>query len=98
MQLVHHNDPAHGWVEVPITLLRDLDIVGDITSFSYLSDDGDTAYLEEDCDATTLIRALQGRAISPTWVDSYTPDCFVRHLHPYRSQRVADRLQEVTRA
>ena len=27
MKLTFHADPAHGWIEVPLTLMRELDII-----------------------------------------------------------------------
>jgi len=44
-----HTDAGHGWLEVPRGLLADLQILGDITPYSYQH--GDAVYLEEDCDA-----------------------------------------------
>ena len=82
MTLTHHNDPGHGWVEVPVALLHELGIADQVTPFSYQR--GDTAYLEEDVDAGTLCRALAERGITVTWRDSYTQTCFVRSLPTYR--------------
>lgn len=44
-----YEDPAHGWLAVPMQWLEALGIVGDVSAWSYLK--GGTAYLEEDCDA-----------------------------------------------
>ena len=51
---LYHTDPGHGWIEVPMTELRRLGIERAITPFSYRH--GDTAYLEEDCDAPPIRR------------------------------------------
>lgn len=56
------SDPGHGWVKCKMSLLRDLGIDRDITSFSYRR--GDDAYLEEDCDAPRLIQALQSKGVT----------------------------------
>lgn len=61
------SDPGHGWAEVPMQLIRDLGIADQISSFSYRL--GDTAYLEEDCDAALLIRTLHSRDIPYTVSD-----------------------------
>lgn len=41
-------DPGHAWLQVPASKARQ---VAGISTFSYLSPDGNTAYLEQDCDA-----------------------------------------------
>ena len=47
-----YQDPAHGWVRVPIKDVKDSGIY--VSPFSYT--DGRFVYLEEDCDATRFIR------------------------------------------
>ena len=63
-----HEDPGHGWLEVPMEDLRELGVVGKITSCSYRK--GDTAYLEEDLDCSTFAKAAKaaGWTIKPQWV------------------------------
>jgi len=57
-------DPGHGWAKVPMDTLRALNIAGLITQYSYRK--GDFAYLEEDCDLETFVRAYQNmHGISP---------------------------------
>lgn len=55
--LTMHEDPGHGWLEVPITLLKALGITKDVSTYSYVR--GDNAYLEEDCDYAVFMRAIQ---------------------------------------
>lgn len=50
-------DPGHGWVKVPVSLLRTLLISADITRYSYYRDG--FAYLEEDLDASTFHQAYE---------------------------------------
>ena len=45
------SDPSHAWLRVPLKEIRGLDI----SSFSFYDDN--YAYLEEDCDALTFMRA-----------------------------------------
>ena len=45
-------DGGHAWLVVPMAEARK---VAGISSFSYVSPDGRTAYLEEDCDAALFI-------------------------------------------
>jgi hypothetical protein len=52
-----YEDPAHGWVAVPMQWLEALSIVGEVSAFSYLK--GTTAYLEEDCDAPLFRKAAE---------------------------------------
>ncbi|MDA8151960.1 MAG: zincin-like metallopeptidase domain-containing protein [Acidithiobacillus sp.] len=52
-----HSDAGHGWLEVPKSDLKVLDIAGGITPYSYQK--GNKAYLEEDVDAPTFLRALE---------------------------------------
>jgi len=75
-----HTDPGHGWLEVPMSLLRDLGIADKISSYSYMR--GDSAYLEEDCDAGLFVRAFLKRFGSrPDHTEAYT------HNAPMRSYR-----------
>ena len=59
------NDPGHGWVKVPLTLLMKLGIIDKITTYSYMR--GEFAYLEEDCDASTFFNAMKAKGIEPEW-------------------------------
>ena len=54
-----YDDPGHGWLKVPVSLLGRLGIAGKITSYSYLR--GKFAYLEEDCDARTFLEAYRAK-------------------------------------
>jgi hypothetical protein len=54
-------DPSHGWVKVPIALLKRFGIETRITPFSYRRKA--YAYLEEDCDLMTLVNELEARSI-----------------------------------
>ena len=50
-------DPGHGWLEVPISELKILDIQDQISDCSYMK--GDKAYLEEDCDMAIFVEAYE---------------------------------------
>jgi hypothetical protein len=52
-------DGGHGWVKVPITLLLDLGIHSQISTYSYLRKS--FAYLEEDCDLARFFEAFNAR-------------------------------------
>jgi len=51
-------DPGHGWLEVPLVKLNKLGIMHEISGYSYRHKN--MAYLEEDCDASVFIDAIQG--------------------------------------
>lgn len=59
--LNYYQDPGHGWVKVPIKTLVQLNIAHKITSYSYMRKN--YAYLEEDCDLSTLYAAADKAGI-----------------------------------
>ena len=92
MSYTFHSDCGHGWLEVPAREIRDLGIEGDISGYSYISTDGMTVYLEEDCDEGVFIKAVRNN--SPSFDSSYIPhcvhhdgDCFIRELASYTGLR-----------
>ena len=52
-------DPGHAWARFPKARLVKLGIADKITPYSYQN--GTNAFLEEDCDLTTLCMALNER-------------------------------------
>ena len=53
-----HQDPGHGWLEVPVTDLQELGLsIGDFTKYSYRR--GENVYLEEDLDAGVFVNAYE---------------------------------------
>jgi hypothetical protein len=57
MKLTYFTDPGHGWVRVKRDVLAKLAIADKISRYSYQR--GDYAYLEEDCDLSVFVRALE---------------------------------------
>jgi hypothetical protein len=57
MKHTFYSDPGHGWLAVPRQELIDLGILHKITDYSYQR--GATVYLEEDCDMSTYVGAIQ---------------------------------------
>lgn len=96
-----HQDPGHGWLEVPRAELQALGIAHRISGYSYQSRDGATVYLEEDCDLSTFARAKGWGAQNPTGFMSaedwrtltrehdHGLGCFIRSLPRYQ-ERAAD--------
>lgn len=56
-------DPGHGWGAVKRKVLDQLGITDKISTYSYQK--GQTVYLEEDCDLSTLVTtlALKGEVV-----------------------------------
>ena len=86
-EFTFYSDPGHGWVAVPKALLRELGIAAKITSYSY--ERGETAFLEEDCDASAFIAAMKatGRSFTFREVVERNRDSFVRSLRCYSGGR-----------
>jgi hypothetical protein len=82
-----YNDPGHGWIKVPLELLVELGIAHLITGYSYMTTTH--AYLEEDCDMGTFIKAMNERNIPFMFVDHYTNhQSSIRSMEPYRAALV----------
>jgi hypothetical protein len=79
-----HADPGHGWLEVPHNHLTELGIAGRISGYSYREPNGQTWYLEEDCDAATFAKAFRTRYGDwprHEWKEWPTCEgCEIRHL------------------
>lgn len=54
---VFHEDAGHGWLAVKRKELIDLGIIDKVSPCSYQN--GQTVYLEEDCDAPLFLRAME---------------------------------------
>ena len=64
MKIRFYADPGHGWGKVKISKLRELGILDQISSCSFVR--GEYAYLEEDCDLTAFCAAMrkQGKTVT----------------------------------
>ena len=51
------SDPAHGWIKISLKHLKELELIDQITPFSYINNKH--AYLEEDLDASRLLNRLE---------------------------------------
>lgn len=77
-----HTDPGHGWLEAPMSLVRKLGIATKVSHYSYTRGDNTVVFLEEDCDAPLLMKALKeqlGVGIELKEVHSDN-DSFIRRL------------------
>lgn len=70
MKIKVYADPGHAWARVPFKLLYKLGIQDKITRYSYMR--RGYAYLEEDCDLSTLIKALQEKGIEFSFDEKHT--------------------------
>ncbi len=75
MRYIKHEDPGHGWLEVGRHELERLAIRDDISSYSYQR--GDRVYLEEDCDMTTFLEALNKKQHD----DNCFEDIHINYVH-----------------
>ena len=62
MKINVYSDPGHAWAKVKKSFLSQLGIADKITTYSYMRDD--YAYLEEDCDLSTLVSAMRSAGIT----------------------------------
>jgi hypothetical protein len=88
MNITYHTDPGHGWLAVPLSLIRRLNLMGKISACSYIDSaaDAPVVYLEEDCDAGLFMNAAKQREITVDIVDRHlNKDHWIRHLRPYQS-------------
>lgn len=68
--LYRYCDPGHSWFKVKRSVLTAIGIEHKITPYSYQR--GDYCYLEEDCDADTLFKALKELSIQVKQVCHWT--------------------------
>ena len=66
-----HTDPAHGWLEVNYSELKDLKIEDKISSYSYIKDD--IVYLEEDCDVAVYLDAIKAQGNEIEFIELNNP-------------------------
>jgi len=62
-----YTDPSHGWAKVTLKQLIRLNIADKISTYSYIRRNrsgAGFAYLEEDCDLSTYLQALDAKGIN----------------------------------
>lgn len=79
-----YSDPGHGWAKVHKDFLAELGIENQITPYSY--ERGSFAYLEEDCDVSTLFKAAAAKGIGIKWKEMppANNESSIRRLDRYR--------------
>lgn len=88
MKYKFYSDPGHGWLEVPMAEIDQLNLRPKISRYSYISRRGN-AYLEEDCDASVFIEAKKeiGQTVEFEYVN-YDGQCFIRSMSSFPSQKL----------
>jgi hypothetical protein len=89
LELTFHSDPGHGWLQVPHSLIYELGIQDQISTFSYMDDM--YAYLEEDCDLGVLMRALEAKGLEIRMKERCSPedDSPIRRLRAFCPKAMA---------
>jgi hypothetical protein len=75
-------DPGHGWLQVTIEELKTLGIADQISEYSYQHDGN--AYLEEDCDMATFIKAKVKIGEGVEFVSIYHAATPIREYQTYK--------------
>ena len=78
-----YSDPGHGWLAVNYDELVELGIADKISSYSYIR--GNTVYLEEDCDMSTFMNAMEAKGVQLklAYINEPNNDSFIRSLRRY---------------
>jgi coproporphyrinogen III oxidase-like Fe-S oxidoreductase len=67
-----YTDSSHGWAKVTLKELSRLNILDKISTYSYIHKNGLNAYLEEDCDLSTYLKALDAKGIQYKFIEKHT--------------------------
>jgi hypothetical protein len=86
MHFYYYQDSGHGWIEVPISLLRELGIADKISFCSYQN--GVMAYLEEDVDALRFTQAAETAGLKLKIIVIYEEG--LSSIRTYREYRDAE--------
>ena len=92
MKLDIISDPGHAWCKVSVSLLDRLNLIDKITPYSYIR--GGFAYLEEDCDLSSLMHAAQLAGIPLTFRERIARErpSRVRNYDQYTPGRAREKL------
>ena len=78
-----YSDPGHGWLHVKLDELVELGIADKISGYSYIK--GNDVYLEEDCDMTHFMNAMEAKGvqIKLAFINERERNSFIRSLRRY---------------
>ena len=90
------SDASHGWLKVPVSELERLNIVEDITTFSYVRND--VAYLEQDADMATFLKAreAEGKPVTKIKEHSRNGQSRIRKYAMFGGDRVITKTNLLT--
>lgn len=84
LRIPYHEDLGHGWLEVQVSLLKELGIDKEISAYSYIDANDKIVFLEEDVDATILLNHLKQKKIRYKLLPIWNGDTsFIRSLKHY---------------
>ena len=81
-----YSDAGHGWAKVPVKLLQELDLINEISKYSYIN--GSFAYLEEDCDLVKFVLKIQSMNWTWTFINHSSIRSSVRNYDSFSAQAV----------
>jgi hypothetical protein len=72
--IILYTDPSHGWAKVTLKELLKLNIADKISTYSYIrsNEKYSYAYLEEDCDLSTYLKALDDKGVKFRIIEKHT--------------------------
>jgi len=77
-----HSDVGHAWLAVKRVELRRLELLDEISRYSYQN--GETVYLEEDCDADIFIKKKEALGEPVTFREKHKDtDHYIRKFPSY---------------
>lgn len=81
------SDPGHAWGSVSLKLLKELNLIEQISPYSYMSHS--RAYLEHHSDMTKLLDKLKSDGIPYIIENTYNENTNIRNLAPFSKEKVA---------
>ena len=81
-----YSDAGHAWEKVPVKLLQDLDLINEISQYSYIN--GSFAYLEEDCDLVKFVVKIQSMGWTWTFINHSSNRSSIRSYDSFSAQAV----------
>ena len=82
-----YSDPGHGWLKTTMQVLEKFEVSEKISRYSYRQ--GDIVWLEEDCDAPLLIKAVEQRGVEVKLADHHrNTESPIRYKPPYQSNHI----------
>ena len=79
---VFYSDPGHGWLAVKKDELVKLNIINDVSGYSYMK--GKTVYLEEDSDAQLFIKKMEELNKPFNYRECFRERTNIRNYPPFR--------------